>query len=68
MSTTTVSDVHHLMSATEIAKRLKVSRQYVDKLAKTDPTFPKPVAILSGIRVWETAAVEKWAEATGRLK
>jgi predicted DNA-binding transcriptional regulator AlpA len=56
------------MSATEIAKRLKVSRQYVDKLAKTDPTFPKPVAILSGIRVWETAAVEKWAEATGRLK
>lgn len=68
MSTTTVWDVHHLMSATEIAKRLEVSRQYVDKLAKTDPTFPKPTAVLSGIRVWETDAIEKWAKKAGRTK
>jgi predicted DNA-binding transcriptional regulator AlpA len=56
------------MSATDIARRLKVSRQYVDKLAKTDSTFPKPTAILSGIRVWETATVEKWAREMGRIK
>ena len=68
MSTTTLEVVHHLMSAAEIAKLLQVSRQRVDKIAKTDPMFPKPVAILSGIRVWETDAIEKWAKQAGRLK
>jgi len=45
---------------------LKISRQRVDKIAKTDPTFPRPVAVLRRIRVWETADVEKWAQSSGR--
>jgi predicted DNA-binding transcriptional regulator AlpA len=56
------------MSAAEITELLGISRQRVDKIAKTDPTFPKPVAVLRRIRVWETADVEKWARATGRIK
>ena len=56
------------MSATEIAALLGISRQRVDQIAKADPTFPAPVAILSGIRVWETADVERWARETGRIK
>ena len=33
-----------------------------------DPGFPEPTAILSGIRVWVTADVEKWARKAGRIK
>ena len=33
-----------------------------------DPAFPEPTAILSGIRVWVTADVEKWARKAGRIK
>lgn len=61
-------DVNHLMSAAEIATLLGISRQRVDQIAKADASFPAPVAILSGIRVWETEAVKKWARKTGRLK
>jgi prophage regulatory protein len=61
-------DMHHLVSASEIADMLKISRQRVDQIAKSDPSFPKPTAILSGIRVWDTADIEKWARRTGRLK
>ena len=61
-------DVQHLMSAAEIGTLLGISRQRVDQIAKADPTFPEPVAVLSGIRVWETNAVTKWARETGRLK
>jgi predicted DNA-binding transcriptional regulator AlpA len=68
MSTTTVWNVDHLMSATEIAKLIGTSRQYVDKLTRTDPNFPQPVAVLSGIRVFETDAVTKWARAAGKIK
>ena len=68
MSTPTIGDMHHLMSAREIAALLEISRQRVDRIAKTDETFPEPVAILSGIRVWETAQVETWARASGRIK
>jgi predicted DNA-binding transcriptional regulator AlpA len=56
------------MSAAEIAELLGISRQRVDQIAKTDPTFPQPVVVLRRIRVWETAAVEKWARETGRIK
>jgi predicted DNA-binding transcriptional regulator AlpA len=56
------------MSAAEIATLFRISRQRVDQIAKADATFPEPVAILSGIRVWETEDVERWARAAGRLK
>ena len=68
MSRGNLTEMHHLMSANEIAALLKISRQRVDQIAKSDPSFPKPTAILSGIRVWETADVEKWARKTGRMK
>jgi len=47
---------------------LGISRQRVDQIAKADPTFPEPVAILSGIRVWETADIEAWAREKGRIR
>jgi predicted DNA-binding transcriptional regulator AlpA len=57
-----------LMSATEIAKLLGITRQRVDQIAKADVTFPSPVAVLSGIRVFGRAAIEAWARKTGRIK
>jgi excisionase family DNA binding protein len=43
---------------------LGISRQGVDYLAKNDPTFPAPLAVLSIGRVWERRDVEKWARET----
>ncbi|WP_308127749.1 DNA-binding protein [Frankia sp. CiP3] len=51
---------HHLMGTAEIAERLGVSRQRVQQIETTDPTFPKPVAELSAGKVWESTDVEKW--------
>jgi hypothetical protein len=45
-----------------------VTRQRVGQLARDDATFPTPTAWLATGRVWETAAIETWAKATGRLK
>ena len=67
MSTTIVGDVD-LIDAAGIAELLGVSRQRVDKIAKTDPTFPEPIARLRRIRVWERESVERWARETGRIK
>lgn len=55
-----------LVSTVEIAARLGVSRQRIDQLSRTD-TFPAPRAELAIGRVWDWAAVEAWAKATGRL-
>ncbi len=66
MSSSLIS-MQHLMSATEIGELLGVSRQRVDQIAKADPTFPEPVAVLSGVRVWETEAVTEWARGKGRI-
>ncbi|HUZ19262.1 MAG TPA: hypothetical protein VMU75_01640 [Acidimicrobiales bacterium] len=57
-----------LMSAAEIAALLRVSRQRVDKITKTDPKFPEPVGVLRGMRIWDRTDVERWARETGRLK
>ena len=40
----------------------------IDKIAKTDPTFPKPVTVLHRIRVWDTDAIERWAREAERIK
>lgn len=68
MSITSLANMHHLMSAKEIATLLGISRQRVDRIAKTDIDFPQPVAVLSGIRVFETKAIEAWARKRGRIK
>jgi predicted DNA-binding transcriptional regulator AlpA len=56
------------MTSSQVADLLGVSRQRVDQIVKTDPTFPAPALVLPSGRVWEKADVEKWARATGRLK
>jgi predicted DNA-binding transcriptional regulator AlpA len=58
--------VHHLVGVAEIAGLLGVSRQRVHQIASEDPTFPKPTAVLKGGMIWERAAIEEWARATGR--
>jgi prophage regulatory protein len=55
-----------LVGTAEIAKMLGVVRQYVDRLSREDPAFPKPIAELAAGRVWKRADVVKWAKATGR--
>ena len=50
---------------TYLLNLLGISRQGVDYLAKNDPTFPAPLAVLSIGRVWERRDVEKWARETG---
>ncbi|KXK59151.1 hypothetical protein AWW66_25845 [Micromonospora rosaria] len=48
-----------LMGPYEIAKRLNVSRQRFQQLARY-PTFPKPYAVLRGGKVWRTEDIEQW--------
>jgi predicted DNA-binding transcriptional regulator AlpA len=55
-----------LVGTAEIAEMIGTVRQYVDRLSREDPAFPKPVATLKGGRIWKRAEVEKWAKAAGR--
>jgi predicted DNA-binding transcriptional regulator AlpA len=55
-----------LVGMSEVAEMLAVVRQYVDRLSREDPTFPRPVAELRSGRVWKRADIVKWAKATGR--
>lgn len=57
---------HHLVGATEIAKMLGCSRQWVNQMAREDPDFPQPEVELAAGRIWSREAIEKWAKATGR--
>ncbi|MGY3341039.1 putative DNA-binding transcriptional regulator AlpA [Streptomyces filamentosus] len=53
------------VGVTEIGEMLSVSRQRANRLvAKAD--FPAPIAQTKAGRVWERAAVEKWAEGWDR--
>jgi predicted DNA-binding transcriptional regulator AlpA len=60
--------VNHLMGAQEVADLIGVTRQGVSHIAKTDPNFPEPVAVLAGGRVWERADIERWAREKGKIK
>ncbi len=55
-----------VVGAQEIAELLGVTRQAVDKLARTDRTFPRPKVIAAG-RIWWRREIEAWARKTGRL-
>ena len=48
-----------LVGITEIAKRLRLSRQRAHVLATGDD-FPRPVEGLARGRVWKAADVERW--------
>lgn len=51
---------------TEVATLLGLSRQRVQQLTETDPTFPEPTATLARGRVWDKAEITNWARQTGR--
>jgi predicted DNA-binding transcriptional regulator AlpA len=50
----------------EIAEMLGVSRQRVDKLSRSDQTFPQPIAQVHAGRIWLKADIEDWVKHTGR--
>jgi predicted DNA-binding transcriptional regulator AlpA len=62
------SDALDLIGLSEIAELIGVSRQYADRLVKSDPAFPAPVSVIRAGRIWRRADVEKWARKAGRLK
>ena len=49
-----------LVGVFEVAELLNVSRQRVDQLVKTDPTFPAPDEVLKAGRVWRRTRIEEW--------
>lgn len=50
-----------LVSLTDIAELLGMTRAGADKLVKRESTFPPPVAVLTGrTRVWKREDVERW--------
>ncbi len=59
--------MHHLVGVAEIADLLGISRQRVNRLVQTDPSFPAPEAELSAGRIWTRESIVEWAKATGRL-
>lgn len=50
-----------LVSASEVAEILGVSRQRVHQLIRAYDDFPKPEAELAVGRIWRREAVAKWA-------
>lgn len=54
-----------LVGVREVGKLLGVSRQRADQLVRTKD-FPDPIAELASGRIWERAAVVRWARDTGR--
>ena len=56
-----------LAGLTEIADMLDLTRQRVDQIVRTDPTFPEPVAVITAGRIWRRADIERWARRAGRL-
>jgi hypothetical protein len=60
-----VLSVHHLVGAQEIETMLRVSRQRVQQLIKSDG-WPEPEVVLGMGKVWQRATIEKWARDHGR--
>ncbi len=55
-----------VLGVTEVAALLGISRQRVDQLTHSDSDFPTAVVTLGRGRLWEKAAIEKWARESGR--
>jgi predicted DNA-binding transcriptional regulator AlpA len=55
----------HLVGLTEIAAMFGVSRQYADRLARSDG-FPQPEAVITAGRIWRREDIERWAQRSGR--
>ncbi|MCK9895049.1 DNA-binding protein [Frankia sp. AgB32] len=57
-----------VMGTREVADRLGVSRQYVLRLLRDDPTFPRPIAELSAGLIWNTDDIESYANRRERRR
>jgi predicted DNA-binding transcriptional regulator AlpA len=55
-----------LVGLTEIAEMLDLSRQRVDQIARSDSTFPEPVAVITAGRIWRRRDVERWVRKARR--
>jgi prophage regulatory protein len=51
-----------LVGTVEIRVRLGVSKARVHQLVR-EKGFPEPVAVVSGVRIWQRADVEAWIAA-----
>lgn len=57
---------HEVVAATEVARRIGVSRERVRQLAAVPGRFPAPVGEVRGSRVWRWGDVIDWLAAGGR--
>ena len=57
---------HNMPHVFEIADRMGVTRNAVDKWRARDPQFPAPRWTVGGRPAWDWSDVASWAEATGR--
>lgn len=55
-----------LVGVSEIAEMLGVTRQRVDRISRTDPDFPQPVAEIHAGRIWLRDDIRAWASRSGR--
>lgn len=51
----------HLVTSTEVARILGMTRQGVARLACGDVGFPEPEAVLGPSRIWTRECIERWA-------
>lgn len=62
-------EMKNLVGSRDIAKRLGLkSAGVVRVLRKRHDDFPKPIAKVNAVFVWNWTDVRKWAKKTGRLK
>ena len=54
---------HTYLSVAQVAARYGVHRTTPWRWSKTDPTFPKPIALTPGCTRWKLADLEAWEAA-----
>ncbi|MGH9170582.1 MAG: cell division protein SepF [Acidimicrobiales bacterium] len=52
-----------LVGAAEIAQMAGISRQRINELVRSDPSFPTPEAELAAGRIWARQDIERWMAA-----
>ena len=55
--------MHELLTASEVAARLRIARQTVYELLKRDDSFPRPIRVMPRAPRWRAADVEAWLAA-----
>lgn len=57
-----------LVGTAEVGALVGVSRQRVNELLRSDPSFPSPVAELAAGRIWQRTDIERWMEIRDRAR